>query len=216
MTRGIWVSAVLLGFVAGAGCASKPKSIIDTPRAHDLELNQFSFYDDGDGKLVVNYQPKEGDLALADVRKDVYDGDLYLAPQRASHPAKPREIAIDTTKLKKLRQPWQEHVYWRTLGWSDNAVAAVTYRGPLDQHVGRTRLEVTTRPTEPAEARDIPPLPESTFEPYEARVAARKAIAASQPAATPAPAPAPAPETKPAVTEPSDPLTPSPSLLIPP
>lgn len=195
---------VALGFIV-AGCAQRPKSIIDTPREHELQLNQFNFYQD-DAKLIVDYHPKDGDHPLAAVQHKVYDGELYLFARRASGAAQPREIVIDTAKLK-LKQPWAEHVYWQTLGWYDNGVAKATYTGPLNQHVGRAKLEVTARPVEMTAKREIPPLPDSTFESFDSRLEARRVAAASQPA-RPATAPGPA--------ESIDPLTPSPHLLPPP
>jgi hypothetical protein len=203
MMRAAWGSAVLLGFLLlVGGCAQRPKSIINTPREHELQLNQFNFYQD-DAKLIVDYHPKAGDQPLTDVEHKVYGGELYLFAKRTEGEAKPREIVIDTTKLK-LKQPWTDHVYWQTLGWYDNAVARATYTGPLNQHVGRAKLEVAARPADQTVTREIPPLPESTFESFESRAATRRVAAASQPA-NPATAPA----------EIIDPLTPAPQLLPP-
>jgi hypothetical protein len=141
MTRAIGLLVLLLL----AGCTHAPKSITDVPAEQTPWLSQIRLTAHHD-TLTVDITHDEHDLFIADLAPQAYDGELYLASVRLSKPAEPRRFVINTARFP-LRQPWQEHVYWRTGGWYENGISALfTYRGPLTEHVRRTKMPVEVAP----------------------------------------------------------------------
>src|SRR5688500_7630508 len=97
------------------GCESVPKTTRDIPPAEATWMNGRRTTADGTKlKMIFESDPL---TSIKGVDYKVRDGELDLWTIRGSERFQPIEFALDTSKLK-LKQPWQEHVYWvGTVHW---------------------------------------------------------------------------------------------------
>ena len=122
------------------GCAERQLQTRDlTPQQAPWMQGRRTVADGAKLKMIFENDPQT--LAIKRVDYKVRDGELYLWPIRASQTFEPIEFTLDTSKLK-LRQPWQEHVYWvGTANW-DGPLGRLIDPDPLGDRVERIRADV--------------------------------------------------------------------------
>ena len=119
----------------------------DKTRVNDLNAYESSFVQGrrtvADGsKLKMIFEHDSEDLKIDRIDYKVYEGELYLWPVRASHAFEPVEFTLDTSNLK-LRQPWQDHVYWvGAANWDAPMMGRVLNPSPLGDRVDRVKADV--------------------------------------------------------------------------
>jgi hypothetical protein len=134
----MWV--LIAGLALISGCAERQLQTRDLPPQEASWMQGRRTVADGT-KLRIIFDSEPQELRIKRIDYKVADGELYLWPIRASEHFEPAEFTLDTTKLK-LKQPWQEHVYWVGTSHWDGALGRLVDPDPLGDRVERVKADV--------------------------------------------------------------------------
>jgi hypothetical protein len=134
------LAVVLTGCLLSA-CASKPLRVRDLPASEATWMQGRETVADGSHlKMIFRHDAER--LRIDRIDYKIRDGDLYIWPVRTSELFAPIEFTLDTARLK-LKQPWQEHVYWvGAVDW-DGALGHLVNSDPLGDRVERVKADVS-------------------------------------------------------------------------